>query len=446
MLCPGHRNCSIRLSPVFSPLSLTAKIFFMPFNLIDSVRNIFNDDFVSKASVFTGENENSIKAAIAGIIPAVLTGLLHQTGSGDPQNMLSLAREASQSGILTSLSDSLGDGSLLAKGSEMFKSLFGDKSGGVTSLISNFSGIRESSASSLMNVAAPTALGVLGKHAAETNMNAGGMLSFLNNQKESILNAVPSGLNLAAVMGLGSLAGIGGKLSTRLSEIRGARGSSAEKTAHSLPPAKKFNWSPLVIGAIVVLGLVMFLGKGFNGAEKSSSVIATTDTTKPDTAVSKPALVVRETTKVTLPDGTELNAYKGGMEDQLVMFLNNPSGVAGKNAWFDFDNLNFNTDSVRITDESMTQVQNIAIILKSYPKLKIKIGGYTDKTGDSLANLKLSQARADAVLTALKNNGANMKQILGAEGYGSQFAQADAGASDEEKQKDRRISISVRAK
>ncbi len=176
------------------------------------------------------------------------------------------------------------------------------------------------------------------------------------------------------------------------------------------------------------------------------AVVVTTDTTKLDTVVSQPAVFVRKTMKVKLPDSTELNAYKGGLEDQLVMFLNNPASVAGKNDWFNFDNLNFNAGSAEITDESIAQVQNIAAILKCYPKLKIKISGYTDKTGDSLANLKLSQARADAVRAALKNEGTNMKQIQGAEGYGSQFARADTSAADEEKQKDTRIAISVRAK
>ena len=60
--------------------------------------------------------------------------------------MLSLTREASQSGILNNLPGVFGNDSLLAKGGEMLKSLFGDKSGGVTSLVSNFSGIRESAA------------------------------------------------------------------------------------------------------------------------------------------------------------------------------------------------------------------------------------------------------------------------------------------------------------
>lgn len=153
-----------------------------------------------------------------------------------------------------------------------------------------------------------------------------------------------------------------------------------------------------------------------------------------------------ESIRVTLPGGVEINAYKGGIEDKLVAFLNDSTSKAGKNVWFDFDNLNFKTNSAEITEESNAQVMNIAAILKAYPKLKIKIGGYTDKTGDSAANMKLSQQRADAVLEALKKTNANTAQLVGAEGYGSEYAKATAGAPDEEKQKDRRISLGVREK
>ena len=60
--------------------------------------------------------------------------------------------------------------------------------------------------------------------------------------------------------------------------------------------------------------------------------------------------------------------------------------------------------------------------------------------------MKLSQQRADAVLNALKNTNANAAQLTGAEGYGSEYAKAAANAPDEEKQKDRRISLGVREK
>jgi outer membrane protein OmpA-like peptidoglycan-associated protein len=414
----------------------------MSFNLIDAVKNIFNNDFSARASSVTGESENNIKAAMAGIIPSVLTGLLNQAGSGNPQNLLNMAKTASGSGFLSNLSGVFGNSSLLARGTEMLRGLFGDKLGAVSSQIANFSGIRESSATSLMSVVAPAAFGVLGNHAAESNMNAAGFLGFLNSQKDHILGALPSGLNLAGALGLGSLAGIGSKLSGKLNEFKGP----VEKMAHEVIQKPKVKWLPLVLGSIAVLLILFFISKGCNGSDKSDSASVATDTAPSDTTTVVPATAARESVKVKLPNGIELDAYKGGIEDQLVSYLSDPAGKPGKDVWFDFDNLNFKTGSAEITNESMIQVQNISAILKAYPKVRIKIGGYTDRTGDSLANLKLSQNRADSVKAALKKDGANSAQIVGAEGYGSQFAKVPAEATDDERKKDRRISVSVRAK
>jgi len=422
----------------------------MSFNLIDAVHSIFNNGFATKAASLMGESETNVKNAMSGIVPSLLTGLLHKAGSADPSSILKMAKDASQSGILGNLGNSLSSNSILTQGSEMLKGLFGDRLGNVSSLISKYSGIQESSASSLMNAAAPAVLGVLGKHATDTNMSAGGMLSFLNSQKDHIMSALPSGLNLAGALGLGSLTGIGSKLSGKLSEWGGAASHASSKVVHAAEDgiSRSRNWLPWILGAIAVIALLMFLGKGCNGTEKAAAVVPMDTVAKAiDSAVVQPVVAaVRESFKVKLPDGVELDAYKGGIEDELVTFLNNPSSVAGKDVWFDFDNLNFKTGSSDITDESMVQVKNISAILKAYPKLKIKIGGYTDKTGDSLSNIKLSQSRANAVVTQLKADGANAGQLVGAEGYGSQFAKAAADAADTEKQKDRRIAVSVRAK
>jgi outer membrane protein OmpA-like peptidoglycan-associated protein len=84
--------------------------------------------------------------------------------------------------------------------------------------------------------------------------------------------------------------------------------------------------------------------------------------------------------------------------------------------------------------------------MKAYPKAMIKIGGYTDKTGDSLANIKLSNDRAVAVDAAIKAAGVDAARLAKPEGYGSQFAVVPAAASDEERKKDRRIAVGVREK
>jgi outer membrane protein OmpA-like peptidoglycan-associated protein len=52
----------------------------------------------------------------------------------------------------------------------------------------------------------------------------------------------------------------------------------------------------------------------------------------------------------------------------------------------------------------------------------------------------------EAVVAALKTEGLNMSQIIGADGCGSQFAKAADDAPNEERKKDRRIAIGVRAK
>ena len=156
----------------------------------------------------------------------------------------------------------------------------------------------------------------------------------------------------------------------------------------------------------------------------------------------------RKPLSIQLNDSTKITAFSNGIEKQLILYITSKDKTdsISKNRWFDFDNLNFESGSAAITASSMQQVHNIAAILNAYPSVKIKIGGYTDKSGDENQNLSLSKARAEAVVAALKKAGANPLQIIGSEGYGSQFAKAAVNAPDEEKQKDRRISINVRAK
>jgi len=162
-----------------------------------------------------------------------------------------------------------------------------------------------------------------------------------------------------------------------------------------------------------------------------------------------PVAKARVSLKVVLPNGVTLDAYKGGIEDRLVSFLKTDWIKLGedslKNIWFDFDNLNFEMSSAIITPESEAQIKNIAAILNAFPNAKFKIGGYTDKTGDAATNKKLSQQRAESVLAAIGAAGAKQEQLIKAEGYGSDYATVPAEASDEERQVDRRISISVRS-
>ena len=205
---------------------------------------------------------------------------------------------------------------------------------------------------------------------------------------------------------------------------------------------------PLLL-LVLSAGIVMYFVQGINDDSVPGLLAdneSTETSTNVDTMQSTPQQ--RKHFLIKLSDTSQITAYKNGIENQLVLYIGSkdPADSISKNRWFDFDDLNFKTNSAEITDSSMHQVQNIAAILKAYPKVKIKIGGYTDKSGDEIFNLRLSNTRANAVLTALKKAGINETQLAGAEGYGSQFAKAAKDAPDSLKQKDRRISINVKAK
>jgi uncharacterized protein YidB (DUF937 family)/outer membrane protein OmpA-like peptidoglycan-associated protein len=153
----------------------------------------------------------------------------------------------------------------------------------------------------------------------------------------------------------------------------------------------------------------------------------------------------RKLTEVSLPDGTKLQAYPGGIEDQLIKFIQSDdykNGTADtlKEKWFSFDDLNFKFGTTELVPESKRQLDNIMAILKAFPDVKMKIGGYTDKKGDDAANKKLSDARAKAVKAALDKAGVGA-QVPEAEGYGEEFAKVPETGSDKEREADRKTSV-----
>lgn len=146
-------------------------------------------------------------------------------------------------------------------------------------------------------------------------------------------------------------------------------------------------------------------------------------------------------------NGKTLKGFQGGLEEQIIGFLqsdgykNAVDDTVLKDKWYNFDNVNFKTGSANQLEEgSEAQLDNLANILKAYPDAKIKIGGYTDKTGKEDVNQKISQGRADFIKTELAKKGVGA-QVISAEGYGSKFATVPAEASDEERASDRKMAV-----
>jgi len=129
------------------------------------------------------------------------------------------------------------------------------------------------------------------------------------------------------------------------------------------------------------------------------------------------------------------------VEARLVSYLNDSSAPVSDSTWFDFDRLLFDTGQATLQPASQEQLTNIADILRAYPQVKIRIGGYTDNTGDPAANLQLSEQRADNVMAELVRLGIDPARMT-AKGYGAEDPIAD-NSTEEGRQKNRRISLRV---
>lgn len=160
------------------------------------------------------------------------------------------------------------------------------------------------------------------------------------------------------------------------------------------------------------------------------------------------ATTVAEVTEFakTLASGVEIKGALDGIEGKLLAFIEDATKAPDKGVWFNFDRLTFQSGKALLDlEKSKAQLTNMVEILKAFPAVKLKVGGYTDNVGKPEENKALSRQRADAVVAALVSAGV-AKDRLEAEGYGAEHPECAANDTEECKAKNRRIAVSVRAK
>jgi outer membrane protein OmpA-like peptidoglycan-associated protein len=166
----------------------------------------------------------------------------------------------------------------------------------------------------------------------------------------------------------------------------------------------------------------------------------------PTTGTSAPAIIASlgDLVDRKLPGGVTLRIPSLGVETKLLRFIEDSTAVVVKETWFSFDRLEFETDSAVLKASSREQLKNVADILRAYPNVTVKIGGYTDNVGDDAHNMKLSADRATNTMNEIVNLGVDRSR-LEAEGYGENHPIAD-NTSAEGRQRNRRVDIRVTKK
>lgn len=379
-------------------------------NLLDAIRDFVTPGLISQAASLLDENEGGTSKAIGGLASSMLAGLLSKTG--DPNAMSSIFNTLSNfdAGVLNNLGNLIGGGNIAHNdpkdaGGHFLGTVFGAKVPAVTNAVAAFSGVKTSTVSTLLGMVGPLVMGILSKKINTEGLNVSGLAGLLQGQKNSILSALPAGL--------GSLLGV----------------ADIGSPADSVPAATGNRWLWPLLLLFVLGGGIIYYMKNCSVQPEAAKVVEA-----PAPVATPPADNVR----------VKLGFAAGTQEAAMEAFIVDPNAAIDKNKWFDFPEIMFDVNKATLRPESETKLNAVLAILKEYPAVKLRVGGYTDSDGDDKANMKLSDERAKTCMAWLTAKGIAADR-LEAEGYGEQHPVAP-NDTPENKAKNRRISFSVRAK
>lgn len=453
-------------------------------NLFGELKELLLGDIANKAANLLGEKEDKVKTAIEGLIPTFVGGLMKRASNeAGATTLLNVVKKGNHDGsIIEQLGNLVNNkehfAQIVEKGNGLVSMLLPDKKSSIATMISQFAGVRNSSATSLLSIVAPVVVGKLGKMVISQNLDKVGLANVLLEQRSILLDETPENLQTKMIDVLG--------LSTFLSEeIKPVQFASGGIKANGVPTPeinkpvehRAVTYSnkdyegeegggmsipkwllPTVLIAIVLGGIGYFAATYDWSSLSSSNVeadttqleqvtnakIDTTNLTK-DTATvkidSSVAVTVPSTTAigVGLPNGQKIDLAEGSFNYKFAKYLTDSS--AKVNQSFTFDNLNFEPNTNILVAGSDKTVQDLAKIMTAYPRVQVKLIGYTDNTGDSLVNRKLSFKRAFAVKNLLIANGIKDLRIdFVGKGASNPIA---TNATVEGKAKNRRIEMKV---
>jgi outer membrane protein OmpA-like peptidoglycan-associated protein len=450
------------------------------------------NEVVNRLSEKVGEGPSAIWKALEAMIPTVLAGArsLAATPSG-ASRLFDLAKAAIQGG----LDHQLVEGNLEAIGRQsqgFLGTLFGDKLAGLLNWLARFAGIKESSASTLMNVASSLVMSALGRTIQRDGLDASQLGRLLSSQSGWLQKLLPAGIGdvpgMRALADLGDRAADAGRATVEAGRRVGATAHGAYResvdAARGLSPLA----SALLPLALLLLPLLLFTwfmrGAASPIAQPNVEVAArpapaqprvvetsarsapaqprveetpaqpapvqprvaetregrAPEPSGPETTASRPVVTTTlNLSELRLPDGVTLKLPETSFLSAIYKYLSDATATQGRA--FVFDGLDFDDARIRVRPEIETAVANLSSLLRAFPLVTVRIEGHTDASGDPAADRDRSLARADAVKDLLVKAGVPSTRLTTV-GLGSEKPLA-SNDTTEGRAKNRRIELSL---
>jgi OOP family OmpA-OmpF porin len=449
--------------------------------LLELAHNYFIGNTVHQVSTAFGENESHTSTALSSVVPLVLGGLVARAQQpGGAAELLSLAQQVHRRGLLSDISVLLrglttpaaaatpATGSLPSRGADMMRSLLGAAYAPAVAGISQHAGVGEATVGNLLSTGVAVVLGLVGRQAAQDNLDAQGLSSYLGSQRSSVLGGLgklPSGLG-SSVAALVMDTPVAEPRSAPAQPVSSPSAPATQEEPQRQPirpeplepaPASPKRWPWVLLVLLIGIGVVAYLLRGGQPQPAASaqtptpSVLTDADSTNAgapttyyDAASGNYIYDTGADTTVKLLDGTPLKVGRTSMEAKLVSFLsdnNQPVSADKTQGWLVLDRVYFKRGEANLTAGSQLQFENLAAILKAYPRAVIQLAGFTDNQGAAEANLLLSADRANMARKLLLTAGLEPNRVA-ARGYGQEHP-ISSNRTPEGRAQNRRLAIRV---
>lgn len=393
----------------------------------ESLKESISPQMLKTAAATLREDEKGLASAVAVLLPSLLVRFMDQ---GETARVNETIREAGNAELFDRRAEIFAghgiDGGMNL-GERFENELVGAENKAYPNAVAAESGISAASADRLSGWVAAVIAGYVGHKIVRNNLSMSAVMAGLRQERGSVVKEIP--------VKVGRAAGISGMCSSS-APVAGRDG-------------KKNNWLVWLIIVLIVV-IIVFLSIRSCNRNGGGEVVAVTEnvTVVPTAPAAQTAAAKEGLTFVEhkLPDGRTIRVAEGGCEDCMLKYLQSDAYRKATNEelsknWIQFDKIDFMHDSeTALAGNSMEQLDNIAAILKNYPDVRIRIGGFADKTGTRAVNYEISKKRAEYIKSILVKDGIPADRIS-TEGFGKEFATVPADATAAQRAVDRSIAM-----
>ena len=393
----------------------------------ESLKESISPQMLKTAAATLREDEKGVASAVAVLLPSLLVRFMDQ---GETARVNETIREAGNAELFDRRAEIFAghgiDGGMNL-GERFENELVGAENKAYPNAVAAESGISAASADRLSGWVAAVIAGYVGHKIVRNNLSMSAVMAGLRRERGSAVKEIP--------VKVGRAAGISGMCSSS-APVAGRDG-------------KRNNWLVWLIIVLIVV-IIVFLSIRSCNRNGGGEVVAVTEnvTVVPTAPAAQTAAAKEELTFVEhkLPDGRTIRVAEGGCEDCMLKYLQSDAYRKATNEelsknWIQFDKIDFMHNSkTALAGNSMEQLDNIAAILKNYPDVRIRIGGFADKTGTRAVNYEISKKRAEYIKSILVKDGIPADRIS-TEGFGKEFATVPADATAAQRAVDRSIAM-----